>query len=71
MRTQNPSDRPEWRELFHNPSMQEQARDLFNQTSAHALEDLQPVRFRGALATGDVAVLCVLRNEAARLPLFF
>jgi hypothetical protein len=71
MRTQNPSDRPEWRELFHNPSMQEQARDLFNQTSARALEDLQPVRFRGALAPGEVAVLCVLRNEAARLPLFF
>jgi hypothetical protein len=63
--------RPNWRELFQNANTQTQARDLFNQTSARALEDLQFVRFHGALSPGDVAVLCVLRNEAARLPLFF
>lgn len=71
MKRKNPSDRPPWREMFHDPNTQGQASELFNQTSARALEDLQPIRFRGALSPGEVVVLCVLRNEAARLPLFF
>ena len=64
--------RPEWRELFHDPRSQNQAREDFNATSARALiENLKPVRLRGALAAGEVGLICVLRNEAARLPLFF
>lgn len=32
---------------------------------------LEPLRLSGELKPGEIAVMCVLRNEAARLPLFF
>lgn len=49
-----------------------QERDLFNALSARSLtEHLNPVRFAGPLAAGDLALICVMRNERARLPLFF
>lgn len=63
---------PEWRKLFHDPHMQGAAREAFNDVSSRAYrEELKPLRLRGRLAPGETAVLCVLRNEAARLPLFF
>lgn len=74
VRQQKNQDRslvPEWRKLFHDPYRQEEARQAFNEVSAQACHDLEPLRFRGRLAAGESAVICVLRNEAARLPLFF
>jgi len=44
----------------------------FDDLSRRSLtEHLTTIRCRGRLKPGEVAVLCVLRNEAARLPLFF
>lgn len=44
----------------------------FDELSRRSLtEHLTTIRCRGPLNSGEVAVLCVLRNEAARLPLFF
>lgn len=44
----------------------------FDELSRRSLsEHLTTIRCRGRLKPGEVAVLCVLRNEAARLPLFF
>lgn len=44
----------------------------FDDLSRRSLnEHLTTRRCRGRLKPGEVAVLCVLRNEAARLPLFF
>jgi len=64
--------RPNWRELFQAPDTQWQARDALNEISAQALaRDLHAIRLRGALKAGEVGIICVLRNEAARLPLFF
>lgn len=72
MTVQKAGTRPEWRDIFQKQSTQWQARDALNEISAQALaQELRPVRFRGALKAGEVAVICVLRNEAARLPLFF
>ena len=64
--------RPPWREIFQKQQSQWPARDAFNEISAQALaRDLQAVRFRGPLIEGEVGLICVLRNESARLPLFF
>lgn len=72
MKKQDITIRPDWREIFHNADTQEKARVTMNGVSARALaEDLKPVRLRGALAPGEVGLICVLRNEVARLPLFF
>jgi glycosyltransferase involved in cell wall biosynthesis len=63
---------PAWGDHFHNPLTCDQACRDFNAISDRALENvLKPVRFRGPLKPGEIAVMCVLRNEAARLPLFF
>src|SRR5690349_11970638 len=44
----------------------------FDELSRRSLtEHLTTIRSRGRLQPGEVAVMCVLRNEAARLPLFF
>lgn len=44
----------------------------FDELSARSLsEQLTTIRSRGALAEGEIAVISVLRNEAARLTLFF
>jgi hypothetical protein len=72
MMIQEAGTRPHWREIFQNPKSQWQARDEFNRICAEALtRDLRACRFRGALRGGEVGLMCVLRNEAARLPLFF
>jgi hypothetical protein len=66
------ANRPKWRELLHNPRSQNQAREALSEISARAFkEDLKPIRVSGALKPGEVPLICVLRNEAARLPLFF
>lgn len=71
-KTQKKVGLPDWRGLFHDPRTQNGARRNFNAISARALEEvLQPLRLRGELKPGETAVMCVLRNEAARLPLFF
>ena len=47
-------------------------REAFNAVSARSLsEQLTTVRFAGPLALGDLPLICVVRNERARLPLFF
>lgn len=47
-------------------------KEQFDELSRRSLsEHLTTVRCRGPLREGEVAVICVLRNEAARLPLFF
>ncbi len=47
-------------------------RDEFEDFSRRAFDKhLVPVRDRGHLASGEIGLICVLRNEAARLPLFF
>lgn len=56
-----PRDGGEWRN-----------RTAFNEMSARALaQQLTTVRFRGPLTKDDIPLICTLRNEAARLPLFF
>ncbi|WP_119391414.1 glycosyltransferase family 2 protein [Taklimakanibacter lacteus] len=56
-----PANGEEWRE-----------RDEFNAISDRALtEELRPVRQAGPLRPDDIVLLSVVRNEAARLPLFF
>src|SRR5262245_43947488 len=64
--------RPEFRELLHNPRSQHEAQKTLMGASMRAFkEDLEPVRIRGSLKPGEIPLICVLRNEAARLPLFF
>lgn len=47
-------------------------REAFNALCARSLtEQLIPIRFAGPLAPDDFPLICVLRNECARLPLFF
>src|SRR6185503_5153899 len=46
--------------------------DQLNSLSDRAFaEDLRPVRINGPLGPDDVVLICVVRNEALRLPLFF
>lgn len=72
MTRQDSSNRPKWRELFQTAETQWQARETLNGISARALAaELKPIRLRGVLRPGEVGLICVLRNEAARLPLFF
>jgi glycosyltransferase involved in cell wall biosynthesis len=64
--------RPQWRELLHNPQTQHRTQKALMEESMRAFRaDLKPIRIRGALKPGDVPLICVLRNEAVRLPLFF
>lgn len=47
-------------------------RDEFNEISARAFaEQLRPARSSGSLKPGDIVLIAIVRNEAARLPLFF
>lgn len=47
-------------------------RGEFDELSERSLtEQLTAIRCRGEVAEGEIAVISVLRNEAARLPLFF
>ena len=47
-------------------------REEFEDLSLRAFEShLTPVRLRGPLDAGEIGLVCVLRNEVARLPLFF
>ena len=64
--------RPQWRELLLDPGSQDRAQEALREASVRASrEDLKPVRLRGPLKPGEVSLICVLRNEAARMPLFF
>src|SRR5436190_3910005 len=46
--------------------------DEYNQISDQALDEyLETIRCRGPLAPDEIGAICVVRNEAARLPLFF
>lgn len=72
MAIRSTSKRPQWREIFQKSATQWRAREDLNKISARVLvEELQPVRFRGELKLGEIGLICVLRNEVARLPLFF
>lgn len=71
-RTLGEIDRREWtgvkRPLTIPPGEREEFEDLSRRAfAAH----LTPVRCRGRLAAGEIGLICVLRNEEARLPLFF
>ncbi len=47
-------------------------REEFEEFSRRAFDlHLVPVRAQGRLGPGEIGLLCVLRNKAARLPLFF
>jgi len=47
-------------------------RDEFSAYSDRAFaEELRPVRQLGALQPDEIVLICVVRNEALRLPLFF
>jgi hypothetical protein len=70
-----PSDRVRWLDweasLPHDRGDWTQ-REAFNAMCARSLtEQLVPIRSSGALAADDCPLICVLRNEHARLPLFF
>ena len=66
------ADRASWVRTFPDEGRVWKNRDQFNWRSHFTLSDhMNIVRCRGPLAPGEVGVVCVLRNEVDRLPLFF
>jgi hypothetical protein len=66
------TSRRNWHPTLPQSALIWNARDEYNDLSHQSLnEHLETVRSRGALAPGDVGAICVVRNEAARLPVFF
>ena len=61
-----------WTGMGQAASITPSEREEFEDFSSRAFKDqLTTVRCRGRLAAGDIGLICVLRNEIARLPLFF
>lgn len=61
-----------WSGMGRPTVISESERDEFEDFSRRAFDShLKVVRSRGVLGTGEMGLICVLRNEAARLPLFF
>jgi hypothetical protein len=72
LRTVGNIDRRQWTGAGRPLSMPLHEREEFEDFSRRAFDShLRPIRSRGRLAPGEIGLICVLRNEAARLPLFF
>jgi hypothetical protein len=71
-----PADKITWHDwegsFPHDSGSDWSQRQAFNAICARSLtEQLVPLRMSGPLAADDFPLICVLRNEQARLPLFF
>ncbi len=67
-----PPERTMWIRTFPKQGGHWERRDEFNLASHSTLStQMDFIRCRGPLAPGEVGVVCIIRNEADRLPLFF
>ncbi|QIG50729.1 hypothetical protein G5V57_25150 [Nordella sp. HKS 07] len=67
-----PPERTKWVETLPDEGRVWEQRQAFNwQSHATLTEHMRIVRCRGPLAPGEIGLVCVVRNEADRLPLFF
>ncbi len=72
MRSLGDIDYRQWTGLGRPITIPASERDEFEDFSRRAFDaHLSIIRSRGRLAAGEIGLVCVLRNEAARLPLFF
>jgi hypothetical protein len=71
-RTLGDIDYRQWAGIANRRVMSPGEREEFEDFSLRAFESqMSIVRCRGRLAEGEIGLICVLRNEAERLPLFF